>query len=329
MLITLLVISISVNSVRAEDTTRPWTFWYWMYGAVSEAGIKADLQAMKDVGLGGCYLMPIRGAAERPEYEGQADALSENFWHMVDVALAQADSLGLDMGIHVCDGFALAGGPWISPEESMQKIVYTDTIVSGRLGDFVNQKGGLTLSRPQGHEGYYEDIATFAIPLTHYAFQPFPVNFDLLRDLKMYPVTMSPTMTRNAKGVFAASEPAWIAIDMGAKRLFTNIEIAANGTNMQAQRMMVEVSDNGKDYRLVKQLVPPRQGWQNYDYNTTFALPPTEGRYWRLSWTPAGTEPGSEDLDAAKWRPRLGLKNATFYQHLLATAGDSTADVGR
>lgn len=72
----------------------PWTFWYWMYGTVSEEGIKADLQAMKDVGLGGCYLMPIRGAAERPEYEGTADALSENFWHMVDVALTQADSLG-------------------------------------------------------------------------------------------------------------------------------------------------------------------------------------------------------------------------------------------
>ena len=27
---------------------KPWTFWYWMYGAVSEQGIKADLQAMKD-----------------------------------------------------------------------------------------------------------------------------------------------------------------------------------------------------------------------------------------------------------------------------------------
>ena len=58
-------------SVSAADTTKPWTFWYWMYGAVSEAGIKADLQGMKDVGLGGCYLMPIRGAAERPEYEGR------------------------------------------------------------------------------------------------------------------------------------------------------------------------------------------------------------------------------------------------------------------
>lgn len=118
-------------SVSHADTIKPWTFWYWMYGAVSEQGIKADLQAMKEVGLGGCYLMPIRGAVERPEYEGTADALSDNFWKMVDLALVQADSLGLGMGIHVCDGFALAGGPWIKPEESMQKIVFCDTIMDG------------------------------------------------------------------------------------------------------------------------------------------------------------------------------------------------------
>lgn len=298
---------------RGNDTTKPWTFWYWMYGAVSEAGIKADLQAMKDVGLGGCYLMPIRGSQERPEYQGTADALSENFWRMVDCALEQADSLGLEMGIHVCDGFALAGGPWITPEESMQKIVFCEDLFVGSVQEMVHRKGGLVLPRPEGVEGYYEDIATFAIPLTRLSFHPFPYNFDLQRDIEKVPVIMSPTMTRNAKGIFAASEPAWIQFDLGAKRLFTNIEIAANGTNMQAQRMIVEVSDDGVDFQPIKQLVPPRQGWQNYDYNTTFAFPPTEARYWRLSWTPEGTEPGSEDLDAAKWRPRLGLKNATFY----------------
>ena len=294
-------------------TNKPWTFWYWMYGAVSEEGVKADLQAMKDVGLGGCYLMPIRGAKERPEHKGTADALSENFWRMVDLSLKQADSLGLGMGIHVCDGFALAGGPWIKPEESMQKIVFSDTIVVGRISQLIKRKGGLTLPRPKGYDGYYEDIATFAIPLTRRSFTPLPLTFDIQRDFEKTPVKMSPTMTRNAKGVFTATEPAWIQFDMGAPRLFTNIEIAANGTNMQAQRMMVEASEDGVSFRCVKQLVPPRQGWQNYDHNTTFAIPPTEARYWRLSWTPEGSEPGSEDLDAAKWRPRLGLKNAVFH----------------
>ena len=42
-----------------------------MYGAVSKEGIKADLEAMKNVGLGGCYLMPIRGAEENLNMEGQ------------------------------------------------------------------------------------------------------------------------------------------------------------------------------------------------------------------------------------------------------------------
>ena len=309
----LITYHLSLITSIAEGTEKPWTFWYWMYGAVSEAGIKADLRAMKNVGLGGCYLMPIRGAVERPEYEGKADALSENFWRMVDCALVQADSLGLGMGIHVCDGFALAGGPWITPEESMQKVVFSEDLFVGSVEDMVHRKGGLVLPRPEGVNGYYEDIATFAIPLTRRYFHPFPYNFDLQRDLEKIPVMMSPTMTRNAKGIFTASEPAWIAFDMGGEREYTNIEIAANGTNMQAQRMVVEVSDDGIDFRRVKQLVPPRQGWQNYDYNTTFAFPRTKARYWRLSWTPKRTEPGSEDLDAAKWNPRLGLKNATFY----------------
>jgi len=43
----------------------------------------------------------------------------------------EADRLGLKLGMHICDGFALAGGPWITPEESMQKVVWSDTIVNG------------------------------------------------------------------------------------------------------------------------------------------------------------------------------------------------------
>lgn len=141
------------------ETVKPWTFWYWMYGAVSEQGIKADLQAMKNVGLGGCYLMPIRGAAEHPEYQGQANAMSENFWKMTDCAFAEADRLGLGMGIHICDGFALAGGPWIKPEESMQKIVFCDTIVRGGYHKF-------KMPKPQHYKNYYKDIAVYVIPVS-------------------------------------------------------------------------------------------------------------------------------------------------------------------
>ena len=271
---------------------RPWTFWYWMYGAVSEAGIRADLQAMKDVGLGGCYLMPIRAAVERPEYKGNADALSDNFWKMVDLALVQADSLGLGMGIHVCDGFALAGGPWIKPEESMQKIVFCDTIMDGGFHHF-------RMPKPQHDENYYEDIAVYAIPVK--------------QDRPGIPkVSYSPEVTVNAKGVYCADTPCWIQYEFDRSTLVRNIEIEPSGTNFQCQRLTVKASDDGVRFYAVKQLTPPRQGWQNTGFNTTFSIPPTRAKYFRFEWTPEGTEPGAEDLDAAKWKPVLRLKNITF-----------------
>ena len=43
------------TSVKADDA-KPWTFWYWMNGAVTREGITADLEAMAEIGLEGCYL---------------------------------------------------------------------------------------------------------------------------------------------------------------------------------------------------------------------------------------------------------------------------------
>ena len=285
-------------SVCHADTTKPWTFWYWMYGAVSEEGVRADLQAMKDVGLGGCYLMPIRGAVERPEYNGQADALSQNFWQMVDLALMQADSLGLDMGIHVCDGFALAGGPWITPEESMQKIVFCDTVVTGGKHHF-------QMPKPQHYADYYEDIAVYAIPVTSH-----PLS--LISYLLPISLTYSPEVTINAKGVLCADKPCWIQYEFDEPTVIRNIEIEPSGTNIQCQRLTVKASHDGVIFQTVKQLTPPRQGWQNTGFNTTVSIPPCKVKYIRLEWTPEGTEPGAEDLDAAKWKPVLRLKNVKF-----------------
>lgn len=279
--------------VQGEDTSKPWTFWYWMYGAVSEQGIRADLQAMKDVGLGGCYLMPIRSAAEAPAYlpkKGEAEALSPNFWRMIDCAFQQADSLGLQMGIHVCDGFALAGGPWITPEESMQKVVWCDTIVKGGHHRF-------TMKRPESYQGYYEDIAVYAVPVSS-------TSSTLHSSL-----TYSSEVTVNAKGVYCADQPCWLQYEFKQPTLVRNVEIEPSGTNIQCQRLLVKASDDGVVFYKVKQLVPPRQGWQNTGFNTTFSIPPTTAKYFRFEWTSEGTEPGAEDLDAAKWKPVLRLKN--------------------
>ena len=197
------------------------------------------------------------------------------------------------MGIHICDGFALAGGPWISPEESMQKIVFCDTIVTGGKHHFPMQK-------PQHYDNYYEDIAAYAIPITVPLGSP------------KGSLSYSPEVTVNAKGVLCADEPCWIQYEFDKPTLVRNVEIEPSGTNIQCQRLTIKVSYDGVIFQTVKQLTPPRQGWQNTDFNTTFSIPPCKVKYVRLEWTPEGTEPGAEDLDAAKWKPVLRLKNIKF-----------------
>ena len=302
----LLLFAIGCGQWAIADTTKPWTFWYWMYGAVSEQGIKADLQAMKDVGLGGCYLMPIRGAEERPEYQGQANAMSNEFWKMVDCALEEADKLDLEMGIHICDGFALAGGPWIKPEESMQKVVFCDTIVRGGHHHF-------KMPKPEHYKDYYKDIAVYAFPVSDLNVETFAMRYaDLKQKYSLKggsKVTYSNEVTVNDKGVFCADNPCWIQYELQKPTLIFNIEVEPSGTNIQCQRLKVKASDDGVIFHEVMQLTPPRQGWQNTGYNTTLSIPPTRAKYFRLEWTPEGTEPGAEDLDAAKWKPVLRVKD--------------------
>ena len=273
---------------------KPWTFWYWMHGAVSKEGIRADLKAMQEIGLGGAYLMPIRGV-EGTEYPHPVSQLTPQWWEMVRYSFQIADSLGLKMGMHISDGFALAGGPWIKPAESMQKVVFTDTIVKG--GSIKN----FSLRQPETVENYYDDIAVYAFPLSEVPFRGFRGSITSNNPDDTIPFSIPDKD-------FKATNPCYIQYVYSKAFTLRTIEITPVGNNIQSQRLAVSASDDGVNFRLIKQLVPARQGWQNTGFNSTFSIPPTTAKYFRLSWTPVGSEPGSEELDAAKWKPTLKIK---------------------
>ena len=163
MVIALLALLV-VSAMAYNDEAKPWTFWNWKYGSVSRPGIHADLTGMKYVGMGGIWLMPVREAGERLEFQDGVAQPSPEFWKMMDYSFQLADSLDFDMGIHV-----LPGNPLVLPAESMQKVVWTDTIVKG--GKKIE---GLQMWQPESYKdgkmqsagsegGYYQDIAAFAI----------------------------------------------------------------------------------------------------------------------------------------------------------------------
>lgn len=287
---------------------RPWTFWYWMFGAVSESGITADLEAMKRAGLGGAYLMPIKGTTQGAEYGGKAEQLSPEWWKMVHHSMQEADRLGLQLGMHICDGFALAGGPWISPRESMQKVVWSDTIVRG------GGIKGLQIQRPEAYADYYEDIALLAIPADGAPDE----RGSRMSCVSITPAEQLPQPTQavnvDEKGVIRSSYPCYIQYEYAQPFTCRRVEVVLAGNNYQAHRLRVMASDDGVNYRFVKQLVPARQGWQNSDEESTHAIPATTARYFRFYWTPEGSEPGSEDMDAAKWKPNLKIARLRLHR---------------
>lgn len=60
--------------------------------------------------------------------------------------------------MHNCAGWATTGGPWITPELAMQKLVSSEVTVEG--GRTIREK----LPQPEVTRDHYRDIAVFVIP---------------------------------------------------------------------------------------------------------------------------------------------------------------------
>ncbi|MFC4211004.1 glycosyl hydrolase [Pedobacter lithocola] len=285
---------------QQNDNAKPWVFWYWVKGAVSKAGITADLEAMKTNGIGGAYLMSIQAPDRVPVYSPPAIQLTSEWWKLIAFAMDEAKRLDLKLGMHVSDGFALAGGPWITPELSMQKVVWSKINIS-------SSNAKITLPKPLSKENYYKDIAVFAYPSP---------DGEGISTRTVIPKITSSTGA-DAAGLiqpgnqknFGSNEPCYIQYAFEKPFTCRSVSIKINGNNYQAQRLAIEVSDDGKTFRSIGRLEPPRHGWQDTDEDVTHAIVPTTAKFFRFIYDKTGTEPGAEDLDAAKWKPSLKLLN--------------------
>ncbi|WP_257668583.1 glycosyl hydrolase [Parapedobacter tibetensis] len=284
----------------------PWVFWYLMHASFSKAGITADLEAMKEVGIAGAYLAPIKGKTDPPLFEPVIETLTPEWWQLMQYTFEEAERLGIKIALLPNDGFATAGGPWITPELSMQKVVWTDTLVMGGLHK------NMVLRRPEAHEGFYQDIRVYAYPVgDNYAKStlntPVQVSSSTGKDVQ-YLVEPNNTKT------FGSNDPLWIQYRFDKPFACNRIKIEVNSSNTQANRLIVETSDDGIHYERIGRLTPPRSGWLDWDAGVTHTILPVTARYFRFVYDPEGTEPGSEDLDAAKWKPSLKLTGITLFE---------------
>jgi hypothetical protein len=280
-------------------SAKPWVFWYWMHGAVSKKGITADLEAMKEVGIGGAYLMPIKDTSSTIPFQPQVRQLTPEWWALVKFALQEAKRLKLEIGVHVSDGFALAGGPWIKPELSMQKLVWTKTIMKSGTNN-------IHLQQPDAYQNYYKDIAVHA----------YPINYkDEIGSNNLKPVITASNGSDasfladiNIKQTFRSDSNCWIQYAYPQAIIIRQIKIKKQNNAYQSQRFIIQKSDDGINFTNIDTLQPPRHGWQDWDEGYTHAVKTFSSKYIRFVWQKQGTEPGSEDLDAAKWKPALRVQ---------------------
>ncbi len=290
---------IEKNFLNPPESAKPWVFWYWMHAAVSKAGITADLEAMKEVGIGGAYLMPIQDTVSTIPFQPTVSQLTAEWWEMVRFSMQEAKRLNLKLAMHVSDGFALAGGPWITPELSMQKLVWTKTYIKK------DSKEKIILDQPETNEGYYKDVAVFAYPAN---------SNDAFNGRVQIPTVTASNGTKpqflsfpakDNKQSFKSDTACWIQYKYPAVFTCRSIRIHVGGNNYQAQRLIVQTSNDGENFTTIKRLEPPRSGWQDTDEDYTFSISPATAKYFRFVYDKAGTEPGAEDIDAAKWKPSL------------------------
>ncbi|MFC0877315.1 glycosyl hydrolase [Saccharicrinis sp. FJH2] len=288
----------SILNESDEANAKPWIFWYWMHGAVSREAITADLEAMHEVGIGGAMLMPIKEVLDSSFYYPSYGTMTPEWWDLVQYAMEEAKRLGLQIGMNACDGFTCAGGPWITPEMSMQKVVWADTLVTGGH----TFKGNLP--QPEIVKGYYDDIATFAYPaLAGTGISSYDLNPKVTTSLKHE--NLQYLAQKHNTRQFSTRQPCWIQYAFEKPFTCRSVMLKTGWNNYQANRLIIEISDDGVHFTKHTRLVPPRSGWLDLDADNTQSIPPVTAKYFRFVFDPEGSEPGAEDIDDAKWSPRL------------------------
>ena len=116
--------------VDPPDDARPRVWWHWMDGNVDPEGIRLDLEWLHRVGVRGVQMFD--GGMGTPLVVPERVSHGSAEWRdAVRFAASTAQRLGLEFAVATSAGWSAAGGPWVTPSDAMKKIVWSETLVEG------------------------------------------------------------------------------------------------------------------------------------------------------------------------------------------------------
>ena len=269
------------NSVLAEEflnpptSAKPKTWFHAMSGNMTKAGLTKDLEAIAAVGLGGLLLFNVTQGIPN----GPIKYNSDEHHVLIKHAAIESERLGLSFGVHNCDGWSSSGGPWVTPEESMKMVVWSESQVSGGAVD-------IQLPTPTKREGFYKDIAVVAYPslsseLNDATNAPKITTSHSKTDIK---IISDGTIEAASKLSKQQGKNPWVQFTYAAPKTIRSVKVIFNDRHATAS---LQTSEDGIEFKDERDLFKVRTGKGEWAINDHF-----EGitsNYFRLQFNQSTT----------------------------------------
>ena len=108
-----------------RPSCRPETWFHIIGGNASKEGIAADIAAIAEAGIGGIQFFHGGWAKEEPwpGVTNMIPCLSESWVDLVKFTETECHRRGLTFKMQNCPGWSMSGGPWITPDKAMRRLV--------------------------------------------------------------------------------------------------------------------------------------------------------------------------------------------------------------
>jgi alpha-L-rhamnosidase len=311
------------------ESAKPRTWWHWTNGNVTETGITKDLEWMKRSGIGGFQLVDV-ASGNGQVVEPKINFGTPEWYHAVLHSAQLAKQLDLEMSIFSCAGWSEAGGPWVTPQMAMKKLVWSETDVTGPV------KYAEKLARPPSNEGPVRDSDAGSGPGAPHFYADSAVIAYRTPANEAPMASLKPKVTTSSGPVDGAAlmddslgmavniatpkdgGPAWLQYEFAEPYTARALSLGSRG-RIPVGRILA--SDDGVNFRTIAD-TPGPQGYHGASIRT-FAFPAVTAKFFRIEFDRAGLSPAEVIHGAAAEPPAergpvsanagYGVSEAIFY----------------
>ena len=306
-----------VGALAAEDELRrdfltppsaakPWIMWFWISDFVSKEAVTYDLEAYHRAGIGGVLLFPNYehvagwGWSFAPKsVKDRAQPLSDAWYECVRHAIRECDRLGMKIAFHNGPGYSGAGGPWVSVEQSMRRLVQSQKVFQG--------PGALPGTLPAAGGLDYRDVAVLACPMPPATVDPeenpkpavtansshprYPLERALDRDEETFWVSNG----EKAGQAPTPAKPEWIAMEY-AEPFTAGALLFVPRPEFGPRDCQIQQSDDGQQWKTLKTFTADIGPVQ-------IEFEPASARFFRLLITSSQVQENTQIAEIAFLKP--------------------------